>query len=386
MDVVLYFQSAGKANNDLRLAGVKEFAAKAGWHVQVVDGMPTRKSLKALIDFWNPVGAIVECGGGNTEIDETVFEALPAVFLDRNPKTLSPRCFSVSHDSVATAMLAAKELLTTGYRNFAFVPWPEPRFWSDDRMRGFREALAINGHGFVAFECGGPASPNSLGYQRKLRRWVAELPRPCALFAANDQLGAEVLTAANFSGIRVPDELAVVSVDNCEPLCESTDPPLTSVVADFHSGGYMSAELLSRRLADPSARPVHLTFGPLAVIRRASSRTMRRRDRETESALEFIRANACSGIRSRDVLAHYSCSRRMAELRFREATGRSIMEEIHAVRLDRAMIAMRSNPNQDLAALADICGFSNPNSLRKLFRSKTGMSMSAWRNSRNSKS
>lgn len=378
MDVVLYFQSAGKANNDLRLAGVMEFAAKARWHVQAVDGIPGRKAFMSLVDFWHPVGVIVECGGGSTEIDVSAFDALPSVFLDRNPRTLPPHCFSVSHDSVATAKLAARELLTTGYRNFAFVPWPEPRFWSDDRMHGFSEALSINGYDFVTFKCK-TANPASLEYQRRLRRWISELPKPCALFAANDQLGADVITAAHFVGRRIPEDLAVVSVDNREATCESTDPPLTSVVADFHNGGYLAAELLSLRLADPKARPKHLTFGPLAVIRRASSRTMRRRDRESEAALEFIRSHACAGISSRDVLVLYSCSRRMAEMRFREATGRSIMEEIHAVRLDRAMLSLRFNPGQDLRALADMCGFANPNSLRKLFRAKTGMSMSAWR-------
>ncbi|MBQ6136459.1 MAG: substrate-binding domain-containing protein [Kiritimatiellae bacterium] len=381
MDTVLYFQSAGKANNDLRLAGVQDFAAKASWHVQVVEGLPDRRAFAELKEFWEPVGVIIECGGSNAELDESTFASVPTVFLDRNPKTLSADSFSVSHDSVETARLAAKELLTTGYRNFAFVPWPEPRFWSDDRMIGFRKALAINGHGFAEFQTAAK-DPGSLEYQRDLRAWVSELPRPCALFAANDRLGAEVITAANFSGIGIPNELAVVSVDNRESICESTVPPLTSVVADFHNGGYLAAELLARRIANPGTKPEHLTFGPLAVIRRASSRTMRRRDRETEAALEYIRANACSGIGSKDVLARYSCSRRMAELRFREATGRSMMEEIHSVRMNRAMLALRTNPRQDLKALADICGFSNPNSLRKLFRKKTGMSMSAWRNDR----
>jgi transcriptional regulator GlxA family with amidase domain len=119
-------------------------------------------------------------------------------------------------------------------------------------------------------------------------------------------------------------------------------------------------------------------FGPLRVVRRASTRVLNASDGHVSAALDMIREKACVGLTATDVAATFPCSRRMADIRFRRATGHSILAEIHAAQLERAQELAR-NPNLPLKAISDFCGFTNPNSLRKFFKKSTGKTLSAWR-------
>ena len=107
MDTILYFQSPSKTSTPDKIAGVQRHAAAVGWHVQIVDGFPTPSALARLVEFWHPLGAIVDCGGGYAEVHVDMFKGIPTVYLDRNPKTMPKNASCVSHDSFSTGQLAA---------------------------------------------------------------------------------------------------------------------------------------------------------------------------------------------------------------------------------------------------------------------------------------
>ena len=379
MDVVLYFQPHSSTSAPGKLAGVQEIAERNGWHVQTIDGIPAPRRLRELIRFWHPIGAIAECGSENTDVDTRRFGDIPVVFLSHNPKALPPSSFSVSHDSVETARLAARELMTTGFTNFAYVPYAESRYWSAEREHAFAAALELNGHRCTAFRHHSMRD-GATGRQRALRRFLAKLRKPCAIFAANDITAADVITAARFEGIPVPDEVAVIGVDNYARICEHTIPPLTSIEPDFRRGGNLAALMLLAisRSKGRFTGTRHSTFGPLRVVRRASTRPLATPDRSAKEALDLIAREACSGLRASTVARLFPCSRRLADMRFRRATGHSILDEIHAVQLDRAKQLLKDR-NLQLKTISDFCGFMHPNSLRKFFRKETGMTLSAWR-------
>ena len=315
------------------------------------------------------------------EIPPDLFAGLPTVYLDRNPRTMPADTSCVSHDSVATGQLAAKELLVAGHPNFAFVPYPQPRFWSDDRERGFRDALALNGLTCETFDGGGRGTLQSVAWQKSLRRWIEQLPKPCGIFAANDAVAAEVLIAAAQTGFDVPREIAVCGVDNFAPICEHTLPPLTSIQPDFMLAGELAARTLGKIVRDKNRqRTVRLTFGPAGIVRRASTRTASRYDPQVTAALELIRQRACDGISSADVVVLFKCSRRMAEIRFHKIVGHSILDEIQSVRLEKAK-EMLSHSTHTISAIANFCGFNAANALWKFFRQETGLSPSEWRRS-----
>lgn len=379
METILYFRAQTNSRAENKLAGVMDVAAKCGWHVQVVDAHPTVDKVRQLREYWSACGAIVECGTRPDEVDVKIFGSLPVVYLDRDPDTLPESAFCVFNDSEETVRLASKELLMTGHRSFAFIPCLGRHFWSKRREEAFARTLALHGFSCHVFSSGA-ATADSPRYHRELQDFLASLPKPSAVLAANDRTAADAISAAAFAGIDIPYELAVVGIDNIETICEHTSPTLSSVEPDFRHGGELAALLLRAALCYKTRfrGKRKVAFGPLRLARRASTRLLKNADKEVSAAIELIVRDACTGIGVKQVLKCFACSRRMAELRFRRATGHTILDEIHAVRLEQAK-RLLSAPNCMIKSIHDFCGFKNPNSLRKFFRSETGMTLSAWK-------
>ena len=376
MQTILYFQSPTRTTAPAKYEGVREILEKANVHIQLLEERPTRRRIRELVEFWQPAGAIVETSTTLRDVTRELFGDLPVVFF--NPAAgLHRGVFAVYHDQRATGELAARELMTTGLRSFAYVPAPDGTRWSEERGAAFSAALRLNGLGCAVF----PAGENDkIRRLKALRKFLAGLTKPSAVFAANDRMAAEVLDAAAMDGLRVPEDLSVLGVDNYEPICEHTKPKLSSIEPDFRRGGNLAALMILAAIRDGSRfrGPRQRSFGPLRVIRRASTRLLRTPDKAVAAALDLISRNACSGLTAERVAATFPCSRRLADTRFRAATGHSILAEIHSVQLERAA-ELLANPNQDLKSIHDFCGFSHANSLRKFFRRETGMTLSQWR-------
>ena len=366
MMMVLYFQASGKVAARQKLEGVYAYGREHGWDVQVIEPGASERKAADLVHFWDPSGVIVECGSEQNHFNPTTFGRTPVVFLDRNPKTLKVNAPCVTHDSVATAKVAARELLSLKLAAYAYVPWPEPRFWSEEREEGFTAALRLNGCGYVRFN-GKAKSSNIRALQKELGTWLANLPKPVGIFAANDFMSAQVAAAANRGGLRIPEDIALVGVDNDELLCENTKPTLSSVMPDFRAAGEKAAAMLARIMVNPKCRPASETFGPLRLVRRSSTNRSKRTDREVLAALDLIRREACNGLKARDAAACFPCTRRMAEMRFRAATGKSMLEAIHEIRHAKAE-ELLSDPTRDPNAIANLCGYSSANALANFLR------------------
>ena len=372
MRMVLYFQSAGKVSARQKLEGVYAYGREHGWDVQVIEHGASERKAADLVHFWDPSGVIVECGSEQNHFNPTTFGRTPVVFLDRNPKTLKRPAFCVTHDSIATAQFAARELLSLKLAAYAYVPWPEPRFWSEEREAGFASALRLNGHGYSRFN-GKAKSSNIRTLQKELGTWLAGLPLPVGIFATNDFMSAQVAAAANRIGLKIPEDIALVGVDNDELLCENTKPTLSSVMPNFMAAGEKAAAMLARIMTNPKSRPTAETFGPLRLVRRSSTNRSKRVDREVLAALDLIRRGACNGLKARDVFASFSCTRRMAEIRFRAATGKSPLEVILEIRRAKAEELLK-DPTRDRNAIANLCGYSSANALANFLRNYSAKS------------
>lgn len=366
MTTILYFQATGNVSTRQKLEGAYAYGREHDWNVQVIEPETPERKAAELVRFWMPDGVIVECGSGQNHFNPATFGRTPVVFLDRNPKTLNRSAFCVKHDSTATAQIAARELLSLKLKTYAYVPWPEPRFWSEEREAGFAAALRLNGHGYSRFN-GKAKSSDIRAIQRELGEWLSDFPKPVGIFAANDFMSAQIAAAANRVGLKIPEDIALVGVDNDELLCENTKPTLSSVMPDFRAAGEKAAALLARIMANPKCRPTSETFGPLRLVRRSSSNRSKRIDREVLSALDLIRREACNGLKARDVFACFPCTRRMAEIRFRAATGKSPLEAIQEIRRAKAEDLLR-DPTRDRTAIANLCGYSSANALANFLR------------------
>lgn len=376
METVLFFVYSNKYICANRIAGAHRYAERRGWNIQVVERNNRRLDVKGVIDFWKPIGIIAECGGGIPELSRKMIGKIPLVYLDEDPNGEKGRALYVNSDSPLVGELAAKELLLLNLPHYAFVGWRKPRFWSEDRRKAFQAAVRLHGKDCFVFEC----PPKASDERRKalLGKWIKALPKPCGIFAVHDPVAEDVLQQAAALGLAVPEDIAVIGVDDDPIICERTTPPLTSIGLDFEQGGFLCAQLLDDCIRDPKFRDAKLRYGVTSITRRLSTRSLKTGDRRVARAIALIRRTACEGVTVPMVAAVMGLKRRMAEIVFRRETGHSIHDEICDVRLERVETLLR-NPRQQISVLAEQCGWKSPAALRAAFHAKHGKSPAEWR-------
>ena len=374
---VLFFKSSELSSCRKKLAGVASVARPRGWNIQSVAPIRSEDAARHLIDLWKPDGCIVSCGAKANLFPSSVLGRIPRVFIDRPHAALSRGDSCVYHDSTATANTAIRELLSLNLRHYAYVNWSVPLIWNEERRSAFAAMMRQHGQEASYFESKLPVS-STKRLPQELSAWLDSLPKPVGILAAQDFLSAKIITAARIAKLSVPNEVAVIGIDNDEELCESSVPSLSSVEPDFFRSGVMAAEILARMMESRLRKPVRMTYPPLRLVRRESTRRLPKFDRSVSDALELIRRESCNGLAARDVFRLFPCSRRMAELRFRAATGRSILGEIRGIRLAKAK-ELLAGPPMKLEAVANFCGYRSAVAFSIFFKAETGCSPSAWK-------
>ena len=352
-----------------KLAGISAYERQRGRVVRFVNYSSLTQPIEAYIDAWNPIGII-------TDSPRFRSRKCPTVFIDVEPSLLKRRDVCVQYDSIAAGRMAAEEFGQEGVTNYAFLGSFEPRYWSDERQTGFVQAVGAAG-GVVQVYKGERRLDDILTIQNDLQTWLQSLPKPCGLFAANDFAADYVLSTCQIMGIRVPDDVAVIGVDNDVTVCENAFVPISSIEPDFRESGRLAAEELENLIM--GRRSDSRMFGSARFVRRASSHLMKRSDFTVRKAMEQIRNEACKGLKARDVIRNMRCPRRTAEMRFRAATGMSILEAIDEVRFEYALALLRKK-SLPIADVAASCSFSNEIMFRRFFHKRAGVSPREWRN------
>jgi LacI family transcriptional regulator len=281
----------------------------------------------------------------------------------------------VGVDDDAVGEMAAEYFLKRNFRNFAFysrAAWAYTR----PRREAFARRLALEGCQCHQIEF---LDTKDRRYHDNLVAWLRDLPKPIALFAGDDVQGQYIVETCFIGGVNVPEELAVLGVDDDELLCDESFPPLSSIQLPLEKIGYESARLLDSLMRGKPAPTSPTLFAPVAVVTRASSDILAIEDPDLAAAIRFIRDNAQHPLSINDVLEHVPASRRTLECRFRQILGRTILQEIHATRLDRAK-SLLAQTDLRIPEVAAAAGFSNNMHLHRLFRSQVGMTLTAYRN------
>lgn len=308
---------------------------------------------------------------------------LPTIALDLSEKELEPehplsRLSEVSSDSVGAASMAAEHLLGRGFRHFAFVGIAG-RVWSRRREVGFCRSITEAGYAVEVYE---PlrARRHRVWEQEQpvLAEWLRRLPKPAGLMACNDDRGREVLEACRAAGVRVPEELAVIGVDNDELLCELADPPLSSVALNAEGVGYRAAALLDQMMRRRLRKPRYLVAEPLHVVTRRSTDMIAIEDPDVAEAVGFIHDHATEFIQIEDVVRHVAISRRNLETRFREQVGRPPHAELQRIRLQRA-IRFLAETDLSIPKIAEAVGYTTPSYFIQVFRKEHGTTPARYR-------
>lgn len=361
------------------LHGVREWLRHHGpWTISLVEagrGAAPPQWLKG----WKGDGIIARIE--NAAIAKAVAAAhLPAV--DVSAARLLPELPWLETDDRAIAHTAAEHLRERGFREFAYVG--DARFnWSRWRHDAF--AAHLMGHGlrcrdFAAVSKAGRTgdAPDWESELAELMGWLKSLPKPIGVFAGYDIRGVQVLEACRRLELAVPDQVAVLGVDNDELLCDLADPPLSSVIPDVRRTGYEAASLLDRMMRGEKIRGEGRLFVPLGVATRQSTDVVAVADRHISTAVRFIREHACNAITVADVVKQVPLSRRVLETRFQALLGRSPHEQIMTVKLDRVK-RLLSETDLSLAIIADRAGFKHVEYLSVAFKRQIGVTASEYR-------
>ena len=377
MKIILAFFDSSIQVYQRKLDGMQRFAAKMHWHIENITKQEQSESIRRLLDFWSPVGCIVE-GGDENRMTRAMFGNCPVVYINHKESASDGGASVVQFDGKACAELAADELRHTGCAHYAFVhPTAHHRWWSDVRGNAFVEFCSASGMPFSVFDPGF-RDVKRTEFIRHLRPWLVQVPRPCGVFAANDEVASAVAAACSLEGLQIPKDVSIIGVDDDETICENAEPTLTSVRPDFEGCGYKAAELLDKIMKRPSRRPEVVRYGCQKVVRRNSTRVFKQGYAAIRDAVEYVRLNACRGISPAEVLKLVGGSRRSAEVRFRDFTGRSIGEEITSVRIETAK-ALLADPSVPIDMVYARCGYEDPSSLRRAFRMTTSLSLREYR-------
>ena len=391
MKNLLCLQASLSEINRRALDGVRRFAAKAGWNLTALHygaaakvgdragSFNTPSVLRDVLAGRNPDGCIIEDSAVWKRMAPAMERAhVPCVIYDAQfPASLSGGFTRIVCDNAAVVDAVAKELFSFGFNDYAFVPHHEPMAWSKAREEAFRKAVASH---FARFHVYRNSDRNVNVVSSGLVDWLRRLPRPCGLFAVNDQAGVRVLEAAATAGITVPSEIVVVGVDDDLSKCETTVPTLTSVRVDVEGGGYAAAEALEECIRLGRKRVADRLFGIVHLVRRASSRHLRIPDSRVLPALEFIRRSVQDGvgISVEDVAREVQMPLRTLHRRFLKAVGYTLGHEIREMRFEQAKRQL-ALPGSSIDSVAVFCGYDSASTIRKLFAQRLGSSPSRWR-------
>ena len=364
----------GERLQTMTLAGIRRYATARRWTTVSVPFFRSRpRQVRALFKQARPAGCVVECTDGRVDLPPELFGDIPVVYLHAPPTLYGGGIVRICTDNEAVARAAFRELSEGRPEAFAVIGFRGRRDWSDMRARTFLSLAAETGKPCFTL----PWRMETVEERvTRLAPWLAALPRRCAVFAANDLTATEVIAAAGAVARRIPQDMTLLGVDNDERVCMASRPTLSSIQIDYERAGYLAARLLAETMTGQAGGVT--TVGPLLTVRRESTRGAGRREPRILQAVERIRREACDGLSARDVVAAARGTRRLFELRFREAMGHSVLDEIQHVRLER-IFTLLARTDTPLGAIASLCGWGSDVSLQRFFRSRTGMTMREWR-------
>jgi LacI family transcriptional regulator len=281
-------------------------------------------------------------------------------------------------DHRAVGRMAADHLIERGFRNFAFCGYAG-YFWSNQRGEGFQQRVEEAGYGVLRYNPSGiRKSVLWKEEQPFLTQWLRSLPKPVGVLACIDERSQQIAEACKDAALSVPDQVAIIGVDNDEMICGLSSVPLSSVALSVEKGGYEAAALLDQLMRGRKKTRNLIEIKPSHVATRASTDVLAVEDPHVSRAAKFISDNCRRTIYVADVAKAAGLSLRVLEKRFRRALQRSIKDHIRQCRV-QLILKMLTDSDMTILEIALSVGFSDAAHIARYFRSQTGMSLAEYR-------
>ncbi len=290
----------------------------------------------------------------------------------------------VETDDRKVAQLAFEHLWERGFRRFAFCGLQHAHF-SEARLEAFRECVQAAGCSLSIYETPGQREATLASLEesgmfdlKAMPKWLASLEPPTGLFVCNDIRGQQILNVCRGLDLNVPDDVAVIGVDDDDAICPLSDPPLSSIRPDAERVGYRAAEILNVMMnGEPVSQAIEYV-PPKSVVQRLSTQVIAVEDREVARVCRFIREHACDGIDVNDVAAFTRLSRRQLERRFRRELKRTPHQEITAIQVAKVQQLLRET-EMTLEEIAPLAGYGHKESLSAVFKRECGETPGEYR-------
>jgi len=330
--------------------------------------------LLPLLKKWKPDGIIMR---EPQHIEEIIAMGVPTISC---PYTRSkfPNISNIMTDHDEIGKTGAKYLLEKGFKNFAYCGFDD-WWWSKVRGEYFSKTLAEAGYSTNFYKQ--PHAKSNRTWDKEpaiMSKWLLSLPKPIGIMTCNDDRGEMVIEACKNAKLQIPDEIAVVGVDNDSLICDLCHPPLSSVALNTEKAGYEASALLDKMIDNKKCSDLEIHVQPTHVEERQSTDILAIDDPDIIEAVRFIRRNSRRVIQVNDIVNSVSLSRRILEKRFRKIVGHSIHDEIRRVRVDH-IIRMLAETEMSIFEISQAFGFQEISHLTRFFKREKGISPHFYR-------
>ncbi len=288
----------------------------------------------------------------------------------QNYKERSPYFSNLTGDYIGTGEMAAQFFIKRRYRNFAFYG-NKGVVWSRERAEGFRREVSKYGGNYFYFESENLNGEQWSSSHIELDNWLLSLPKPVGLFACDDSFALQVSEICKINEIRIPQEIALLGVDNDELICNLSDPPISSIELDLERGGYEAGRLIDQLIKKEKKAPFDIVIRPTRFELRHSTEKYNISNTYILRVVEYIEANFTSDIRIEALTKMVPLSRRNLEIKFKDELGTSIYQFILHRRIERFADLLLTT-DRSLFDLALEAGFNDCKNISRVFKKVKG--------------
>lgn len=300
---------------------------------------------------------------------------LPMVALTHSDEGLLGSCPRVLTDEIACGKMAGEYFLSMGFENFLSIG-KKGRTFFRERIQGFEEVVRKRASAVETAWIGESLSHKSL--REPIAMALKKIPKPLAIFAPSDVTCVHVMRCAMELGFQIPEEVAILGVNNEELICAYAPVPVSSIALNFQRMGYEGAAMLDQILRGHPPKTLPKPIPPIGVVTRQSTNTIAVADKRVASALRFISANLDRTLPVEEVAAHVEIQQGKLAALFAQHLKRTVVEEIARGRIEKAK-SLLTGGTRPVKFIATACGFSSPNYFNNVFHRATGSTPRKYR-------
>lgn len=370
------------AHQELLINGVLRYASEHSCKWSYITA-PESLALSVLdLQGWRGDGIIAAL---NTPTETECVKALPMPIVNISGTLAKSPVPRVSLDNALVGRMAAEHLIERGFEEFAYYGLRSVAY-STVRRESFESRLEAAGAKCVSLLMPPTYRAKAEHWrdqQRKLVKWLTGLPKPIGLFAVTDYRARQVLDACRQVDVRVPQQVAVVGVDNEEVICMHGEPKLSSVARNNQQEGYHAAAMLDQLIRGKNVTTMEEMIPPLGVVARESTETVAFKDPRLCEAIDYLNKHIDDPIGVQELASHVGVSRRWMEYAFRDALGESPYQYIRHRRLKLAQHLLEEETAAKIYEVARRTGFTSAKQLSMAFCQEFGVSPRDYQRKKN---